>query len=67
MKKMLLLLENIAISKITQLIFFCFPLIGNATNNYHLKLKESLVILKLKPSLNIAIESMPLYLFENDS
>ena len=46
---------------------FCFSLIGNATNNYHLKLKESLVILKFKPSLNIAKESMPLYLFENDS
>ena len=46
---------------------FCFSLIGNATCNYHLKLKESLVILKLKPSLNIAKESMPLHLFENDS
>ena len=46
---------------------FCFSLIGNATNNYHLKLKESLVILKFKPSLNIAKEFMPLYLFENDS
>ena len=46
---------------------FCFSLIENATNNYHLKLKESLVILKLKLSLNIAEESMSLYLFENDS
>ena len=35
---------------------FCFSLIGNATNNYHLKLEESPVILKLKPSLNIAKE-----------
>ena len=40
---------------------FRFSLIGNATSNYHLKLKESLVILKFKPSLNIAKESMPLY------
>ena len=27
----------------------------------------SLIILKLKPSLNMAKESMPLHLFENDS
>ena len=46
---------------------FCFSLIGNATNNYHLKLKESFLILKFKPSLNISKESIPLYLFENDS
>ena len=46
---------------------FCFSLIGNATNNYHLRLKESLVILNFKLSLNIAKESMPLYLFENNS
>ena len=43
---------------------FCFSLIGN---NYHQKLKESLVILKLKPPLNITKTSMPLHLFENDS
>ena len=36
---------------------FCFSLIGNVTNNYHLRLKESLVILKFKP-LNIAKESI---------
>ena len=46
---------------------FCFSLIGNDTNNYHLKLKESFLILKFKSSLNISKESMPLYLFENDS
>ena len=45
----------------------CFSLVGNATNQYHLKLKESLLILRMKPSLNVAKESMPLYLFENDS
>ena len=45
----------------------CFSLIGNTTNNYHLKLKESLVILKLKQSLNTTKESMSLHLFENDS
>ena len=44
-----------------------FTILGNAINNYHLSLKESLLILKLKPSLNIAKESMPLYLFDNDS
>ena len=29
----------------------CFTVIGSASNNFHLKLKESLLILKLKPSL----------------
>ena len=45
----------------------CFSLVGNAANKSHLKLKESLLILKMKPSLNIAKESIPLYLFQNDS
>ena len=45
----------------------CFTLIGSASNNFHLKLKESLSILKLKPSLNMAKESMPLNLFDNDA
>ena len=45
----------------------CFSLVGNAANKYHLKLKESLLILKMKPSLNVAKESVPLHLFENDS
>ena len=31
---------------------FCFSLVGKADNKYHLKLKESLLFLKLKPSLN---------------
>ena len=44
----------------------CFSSIGSASNKYHLKLKESLLILKMKPSLNIAKESMPLYLFDNN-
>ena len=41
---------------------------GNSVNNYFLQLKESLLsllILKLKPSLYVAKESMPLYLFDN--
>ena len=45
----------------------CVSLVGNAANKYHLKLKESLLILKMKPSLNVAKESMPLCLFENES
>ena len=45
----------------------CFTLSGSASNNFHLKLKESLLILKLKPSLNVPKESMPLYLFDNDA
>ena len=44
-----------------------FTLIGRASNNFHLKLKESPLILKLNPSLNVAKESMPLYLFDKDS
>ena len=43
----------------------CFSLVGNAANKYHLKFKESLLILKMKPLLNVAKESMSLYLFGN--
>ena len=42
-----------------------FKIMGNFVNNYFLQLKESLLILKLKPSLNFAKESMPLYLFDD--
>ena len=38
----------------------------NSVKNYFLQLKESLLILKLKRSLNVAKESMPLYLFDNE-
>ena len=44
-----------------------FKIVGNATNDFYLKLKESLLILKMKPSLNIAQESIPLLLSEDDS
>ena len=44
----------------------CFSLVGNAASKYHLKSKESLHMLKMKPSLNIAKESMSSYLFGND-
>ena len=43
-----------------------FKIMGDSMNNYFLKLKEPLLILKLKPLLNAAKESMPLYLFHND-
>ena len=43
-----------------------FKIMGNSLNNYFLQLKESLLILKLKSSLNVAKESMLLYLFDND-
>ena len=43
-----------------------FKIMGNSVSNYFLQLKELLSILKLKPSLNVAKESMPLYLFDND-
>ena len=45
----------------------CFTLIGSASNNFHLKLKELLLIFKFKQLLNVAKESMPLYLFDNDA
>ena len=39
----------------------------NCTDNFiFLQLKESLLILKAKSSLNVDEESMPLYLFAND-
>ena len=44
-----------------------FSILGNAMNNYHLPLKESLLILKLKPSFNVTKELIPLYPFDNDS
>ena len=40
-----------------------FEIVGTAVNDFKLKLKESLLILKIKPCLNIAQESMLLYLF----
>ena len=43
-----------------------FKIMGNSVNNYFLQLKESLLILKLRPTLNVAKESMLLYLFDND-
>ena len=44
-----------------------FEIVGTAVNHSHLKLKEFLLNLKMKPCLNITQESMPLYLFDNDS
>ena len=41
-----------------------FEIVGTAVNDFHLKLKESLLILKMKPCLNIAQESMSLWLFD---
>ena len=34
-----------------------FQVLGNPVNSFHLQLKESLLILKMKPSLKIAKES----------
>ena len=45
----------------------CFSLVQNAANKYDLKSKESLLVLKMKPSPNVAKESMSLYVFENDT
>ena len=44
-----------------------FKIIGTAVKDFHLKLKESLLIFKMKPCLNMAQELMPLYVFGNDS
>ena len=41
-----------------------FKIIGTAKNDFHLKIKESLNILKEKPLLNKTVKSFPLYLFE---
>ena len=40
-----------------------FKIIGTAKNDYHLKIKESLNILREKPLLNKTVSSFPLYLF----
>jgi len=42
-----------------------FSVIGSATNDYHLKIKESLLINKLKPSFNSQGDSIALLLFNN--
>ena len=44
-----------------------FKIIGSASNGFFLKLKESFLITKFKPTLNIAKEPLPIYIFENDS
>ena len=41
----------------------CFKIIGSATNDYHLKIKESLNILRENPLLNKTVKSFPLHLF----
>ena len=41
-----------------------FKIIGSATNDFHLKLKESLLIHKNRPKINGAEKSIPLELFE---
>ena len=43
-----------------------FTIMGKSVKNYFLQLKESLFILKLRPSLNVAKELMLLYLFDKD-
>ena len=40
-----------------------FKIIGSAHNDYHLCLKESLLIQKLKPKINTNENSVPLKLF----
>ena len=41
-----------------------FKVVGAAINDFYLKLKESLLISKMKPCLYIAQKKMPLYLFD---
>ena len=43
-----------------------FKIMENSLSICFLQLKESLLSLKLKRSLNVAKKSMPLYLFDND-
>jgi len=40
-----------------------FKIIGSAANDFHLCLKESLLIQKEKPKINTSDNSMPLKLF----
>ena len=40
-------------------------IIGSASNDFHLKIKESLLIHKFKPTLNTQGDSIPLLLFPN--
>ena len=40
-----------------------FKIVGAASNDFHLRIKESLLILKDKPNLNVASESLPLHVF----
>ena len=42
-----------------------FKIIGRASNDYYLKIQESLLIHKEKPVLNKTVFSVPLYLFSN--
>ena len=42
-----------------------FEIIGRASNDFYLRIKESLLIKKWKPSLNITLDTIPLYLFDN--
>ena len=39
-------------------------IIGSTKNDYHLKIKESLNIIRGKPELNKTVRSFPLYLFQ---
>ena len=41
-----------------------FEIIGGARNDYFLRLKESLLIQKFKPTINSKSKSIPLQLFE---
>ena len=40
-----------------------FEIIGKANNDYFLRIKESLLIKKSKPTINSKEQSIPLYLF----
>ena len=44
-----------------------FSILRNAMKNCHLLLEEFLLIFELKPLLNVAKESIPVYLFDNHS
>ena len=43
-----------------------FKVLGNVVRNFHLQLRESLLIQKTKPFLSIVKESMLLCLLDND-
>ena len=57
------ILEHIHSQNSCQGNFDNFKIVGNARNDYFLRIKESLLIKKIKPTINSNVKSTPLQLF----